>query len=193
MSEIIVTIGDVETTGLKQESGHRLIEVAFGCHRYNTVTGEHRQVGTTFVQRINPMRDIDPAAQNVHCISLADLRGCPVWEDIAPKINKILAMTHVFVAHNAAFDAPFLALELIRAGYSAPRFQVFCTMENGRQATAFGKAPNLGELCWAMNVEYDPSAAHAADYDVKVLTKSYWEGIKRELFAAPETLLATAA
>lgn len=188
MSEIIITIGDLETTGLKQESGHRIIEVSLHVWRYNTLTGACRKAGA-YNQRINPMRDIDPAAQAVHGISLADLRGCPEWEDVAGKINKILAHSHIFVAHNAAFDAPFLALELIRVGYSAPKIEVFCTMENGRKATAMGKAPNLGELCWALEVDYDPDAAHAADYDVEVLTECYWRGINTGLFNKPETLI----
>lgn len=187
MTEIIVTLGDIETTGLEQEKGHRIIEVAFGVWRYDPTTRARRKIGKTWVQRINPMRDIDPGAQAVHGISITDLRGMPKWEDVAPTVHKLLSKTHVFIAHNGeGFDAPFIALELVRAGYSIPNFKVFDTMIQGRGCTPFGKVPNLGELCYAMGVDYDPSAAHAADYDVEVMEQAYWNGVERAVFEKPD-------
>lgn len=185
MSELVIAIGDIETTGLKQEDGHRIIEIAIGCYALDTVTLKHRQIGKTWVQRINPMREIDPGAQAVHGISLADLRGMPKWDSIAPRVEAILGKTHTFVAHNAQFDAPFIALELVRVGLPIPAFEVYCTMENGRKSTSMGKVPNLGELCWAMGVDYDPESAHSAAYDVDVLAQSYFRGIARGLFIPP--------
>lgn len=188
MSILTLTIGDIESTGLEQKDGHRIIEVAFAVFAYNTDDDTHRQLGKTWVQRINPMRTIDPAAEAVHKISLPMLRGCPTWDVVAPTVNKILSKTNIFVAHNAAFDAPFLALELLRAGFPIPNFDVFCTMDNGRGSTGMGKAPNLGELCFACGVEYDPDAAHAADYDTDVLAQCYWRGIEIGLFKKPTEL-----
>ena len=191
MSEIAIAFGDIETTGLKQEDGHRIIEIAFSMWRYNCATGDKRKVGKTWVQRINPMRAIDPGAEAVHGISLASLRGQPVWEDVAPKVHKLLAMTTVFVAHNGeGFDAPFIALELIRVGYKIPNFKVFDTMLEGRAATAYGKVPNLKELCWATGVDYDSDAAHAADYDVEVMENAYWNGIQMGMFPTPEDFVS---
>lgn len=189
MSKIVVAVGDIETTGLNQESGHRIIEVCFSVFRFDPAARSRQKVGT-MIQRINPKRDIDPGAQAVHGISVMDLRGEPEWEDVAPKVHKLLAMTDLFVAHNGeGFDAPFIALELIRLGYKIPDFKVFDTMTNGRSCTPFGKVPNLGELCSALGVEYDPDKAHSAQYDVDVLSDCYWTGVNTGLYPDPATYL----
>lgn len=188
MRDLVIAFADIETTGLEQHKGHRIIELGIGVWRYSPDTGARRKLGKTWLQRIDPKRDIDPGAQAVHGISLADLRGCPVWEDVAPNLHKVLKSTDVFIAHNAEFDAPFIALELARAGFPVPSFQIFCTMQNGRAATSMGKVPNLGELCWTMDVDYDPDAAHAADYDVECMEQAYWRGVERGLFGCPAQL-----
>ena len=189
---INICVGDIETTGLSQESGHRIIEIAMSVWKYDPTTQAKRKVGNTWVQRINPMRDIDPGAQAVHGISITDLRGQPLWEDVAPKVHKIMSMCQIFVAHNGeGFDAPFIALELVRLGYKIPSIKVFDTMLKGRTSTGFGKVPNLKELCWATGVDYDPDAAHAADYDVEVLESAYWNGIELGMFDKPCQFVVT--
>ncbi|WP_028449748.1 3'-5' exonuclease [Chitinibacter tainanensis] len=168
---------DTETTGLDYEKGHRIIEVAALLYDVDPVANTRKARGH-FVQRINPMRNIDADAQRVHGISLDDLRDKPVWEDVAPKIGKIVNACDWLIIHNANFDAPFLAHELLRVGQSIkPDIEVFCTMENGRWATPTGKNPNLGELCYALNVDYDPSKAHSALYDVEVMMQAFFKGI----------------
>src|SRR5690606_34624149 len=116
MSWLILAVGDIETTGLKQEDGHRIIEIALSFWAYDKTTGARRKIGKPYIQRINPERAIDPGAEAVHKISLSDLRGKPKWKEIAPTVSKILSKVDLFVAHNAAFDAPFIALELVRVG-----------------------------------------------------------------------------
>lgn len=182
----VVTIGDTETTGLKQEDGHRIIEIALSCYGFNTVTGDRRKIGRPYIQRVKPDRAIDPAAEAVHGISLPMLRGEPDWKTVAPIVNRIIEKTDIFIAHNgAAFDAPFLALELVRIGLPMPTFDVYDTMTEGRGATGMGKVPNLGELCYACGIDYDPDAAHSALYDVQVLESCYWTGVERGLFKNP--------
>lgn len=189
MSDLLtLTIGDIETTGLRAEDGHRIIELSFGVWVYDKVAKTKRKLGKTWVQRVNPERTIDPAAEAVHGISLSMLRGAPKWEDVAPTVNKILARTNLFIAHNASFDCPFIALELIRLGYPMPKFDVFCTMDGGRLATGFGKVPNLGELAYACGIPYDPDAAHSALYDTEILEQCYWKGVELGLFKAPDLL-----
>lgn len=188
MSWIAIAVGDIETTGLDQSKGARIIEVALSCWAYNTATGERRPLGKPYLQRINPGIPIEPGAEAVHGISLAQLRGKPDWPTVAPVISKILSKCKLFIAHNAAFDCPFLALELLRVGQPMPTFDVFCTMENGRKATGFGKVPNLGELAFACGIEYEPEKAHSALYDTQVLEQSYWKGVDMNLFKSPAEL-----
>lgn len=161
---------DTETTGIDPEE-HRIIEVAVCIH--DLVSG--KRVGT-FEQRVHPQRTIQPKAQEVHGISIEDLKGCPIWSEVAPKLDKILSRCQVAVAHNGiGFDFPFLAIEQSRAGLELPdHLKAVDTMLDGRWATPDGKVPSLKELCFAMGVEYDESKAHAALYDVEVMMECFF-------------------
>lgn len=181
----IVAGFDTETTGLDQAKGHRIIEVAVIL--YNLDTQERIW---KYVQRINPQRPIDPGAQAVHGISFEDVAHCPLWEEIGPKLAQILNKCHVIVAHNGeSFDMPFLNAELNRIGLSGVRATLVDTMVQGRWATPMGKFPNLGELCFACGVDYDPEKAHAADYDVEVMMQAFFTGYQQGFFTIPLTKL----
>ena len=173
---------DLETTGLLEgnnDKDHRIIEIAAIIYSDNKVQ--------KWEQRIQPKRSIDAKAQEVHGISLIELSGKPTWKTIAPKIHKLLSSVDLLVAHNGDnFDFKFLRLEFERIGMSMPTTPTFDTMVNGNWATAFGKPPNLGELCFATGVEYDKSKAHAALYDVKVMMDAYFEGVKLGFFEKGE-------
>ncbi|WP_342234587.1 3'-5' exonuclease [Inquilinus sp. OTU3971] len=169
----VINFTDIETTGLEQAKGHRIIEIC--CSTYIAAT---RKKVFTWTKRINPMRSIDAKAQAVHKISLADLAGCPTWDVVAPDVAKILGRTALLVAHNGnSFDFPFIGMELMRIGITPPDIQSFDTMVEGRWATATGKVPTLGELAYACDVPYDPEAAHAAEYDVDVMAECFWRGV----------------
>ena len=192
MKSLVLSVVDIETTGLSQEKGHRIIEVAIALFRFqfsddNTYSSS-KQVGKTWSQRINPCRSIDPKAQAVHGITLASLRDEPLWDHVAPKVNKILQASDVAVAHNVEFDMPFIALELLRIGESIPEVETFCTLEKGRSATGLGTVPSLQKLCWAMSVPYDANEAHAADYDVNCTAQSLIKGLQLGYFNLNEVL-----
>jgi DNA polymerase-3 subunit epsilon len=191
---IIVGGLDLETTGLEQSAGHRIIEIAILLYNLETTAFLGK-----FVQRINPMRPIDPAAQAVHGITFDQLAAEPVWEVVAPRVSQILSKIQYGIAHNGlTFDFPFLAAELMRVGVTVPVFEPIDTMAEARWATPLGKNPNLRELCFACGVEYDPTKAHAAEYDVEVMMQSYFiaraQGfMPPQLVAAvPDIILAAA-
>lgn len=172
---------DTETTGLDYASGHRIIEIAM-----LTVDLVTNEVVDRYTQRINPGRTIDPGAQAVHKISLHDLRDEPSWETVAPEVMKRLEGCNVLVAHNMEFDASFLVPELIRVGLTPPAHVLpFCTKENGRWATQTGKYPRLGELAWALKVDYKPEEAHSALYDTEVLVECLKRGVTQGFFEMP--------
>lgn len=179
-----VTGIDIETTGLEQAKGHRIIEIAMISVDMNPVTGDYTEQ-SRYVARINPERMNDPEAEAVHKISITELAGKPVWKTLAPEVLKRLKGTEILVAHNMAFDGPFIAAELLRIGLVPPTFPVFCTMENARWATGPGKMPKLQELAWSLGVEYDVSLAHAAEYDVLVTLDCLAKGVRRKLYDLP--------
>lgn len=172
---------DLETTGLEQEKGHRIIEVAL-----LTYDAASRTLVDRYVERIDPERPIDPKAQAVHGITYAELVGQPKWDAVAPTVARKLAGLHHIVIHNRNFDAPFLAAELLRVGAPLPKADAFCTMENGRWATMDGKSPSLRELCFALGVSYDTALAHAAEYDVDRMMRCFWQGLDRGFYRLPE-------
>ena len=172
---MIVTGVDTETTGVEQENGDRIIEICFRAYDFDQTTGDSKLVDS-YVQRIHPQRSITPKAQEIHGISIHDLAGCPVWDDVADKVVHMLEASDLLVAHNMDFDGPFIALELLRIGKDVPEVESFCTMKEARWATPYGKLPNLGELCFALNVDYNPTKAHGAEYDVDVMMKCFFEG-----------------
>ena len=171
---------DTETTGLKQEDGHRIIEIAMLTYDLDT-----RRLEDTWIQRIDPERPIDPKAQEVHGIAYTDLVGCPKWDDLAPEIARRMSGADLLIAHNMGFDGPFIAAELIRVGQKAPDVHALCTMENARWACPDGKLPRLGELCFALGVDYDTSKAHGAEYDVSVMMDCFFKGHMRGFYKLP--------
>jgi DNA polymerase-3 subunit epsilon len=68
---------DTETTGLEPEQGHRIIEI--GCVEMLN----RRLTGRTFHHYLNPERDIDPGAQEVHGLSREFLADKPLFVDVA--------------------------------------------------------------------------------------------------------------
>lgn len=175
---------DTETTGLDPEKGHELIEI--GINMFDWTPGNPaKKIGFTWIQRIHTKRPIDPAAEAVHKISKEMLVGQPTFKEVAPTLIKLLKAADLLVAHNMEFDSGFVAHQLLKSGFEVPNPEVFCTMEEGRSTTPMGNVPNLGALCWAFDVDYDPSVAHAADYDIDKTMECFFTGIDRNVFIVP--------
>ena len=179
----IVTGFDLETTGFLKPD-QKIIEANFRIFDYETRT---QLKNITF--RMNPERSITPGAFKVHGIHLDDLKGEPLFKDVAPKILKILQITDCLVAHNGdGFDFPFLYQEFDQANIQIediPDTYPFDTMVEGRWATLNGKFPSLEELCFSVDVDYQQADAHAADYDTDVMMKSVWKGVDLGRFVLP--------
>lgn len=173
---------DTETTGLEVEEGHKVIEVAL--LRFDLATGA---LLDKFVSLIDPQRPIDAKAFEIHKISYGMLAGKPVFKDLAPAMLEQMNKGDFIIAHNMPFDAKFMAAEFTMAGLALPNIPSTDTMA-ARWATYNGKSPNLGELCFALGVPYDPDKAHGAEYDCAVCAQCFIEGLKRGFFQLPSTL-----
>lgn len=91
---------DTETTGLEPEQGHRIIEI--GCVELI----ERRLTGNNFHVYLQPDREIDAAAVEVHGITNAFLADKPRFVDVADDLMRYLAGAEL-VIHNAPFDVDF--------------------------------------------------------------------------------------
>ncbi|MTH61132.1 3'-5' exonuclease [Paracoccus litorisediminis] len=170
---------DTETTGFC-EPEHRLVEVYL-----DLVDLQARKKLYTFYRRINPLRSMPAEAQRVHGISGADLLNEQPFEVIGPVLRQVLDKAQLFVAHNAEFDFKFLNMEFDRISQPVLDLPVFCTMEKSIWAAPTGKKPSLKELCFAMEVEYDDAKAHAAAYDVEVMTECLFRGLEWGNYTLP--------
>lgn len=181
MNQPLIAGADIETTGLLSPE-HRIIEIYVGL--YGSGHGEKID---ELELRIHPQRSIAVDAQRVHGISLIDLDGCPLWEDVADQVHRFLNRADLIVGHNwKEFDGPFVDQEFKRVGLAPLNRPIFDTMLEGRFSTAIGKVPNLAEFCFAMGVDYDPAAAHAAAYDVDVMMKSFFRAVEWGYTRMPE-------
>lgn len=173
---------DLETTGFV-EPDHRIIEICIASYDFDPTGAVAPVLIEVYNQRINPSRNVPLASSNVHGIYIEDLKTSPAWDIVAPEIFKRLNAADIGIAHNnIGFDAPFLIQEFDRIKHPLPDFEPFDTMLEGRWATPYGKVPSLRELCFACGVDYVTADAHAADYDVRVMMKSFFYGFKHGHF-----------
>jgi len=94
---------DVETTGLNHDAD-RIIELAVQRFRFDAL-GRIIQVGTPRVWREDPAMPLDPRITRLTGLTEEDVAGQAI--DDAAAVD-ILASAEIIVAHNAAFDRPFV-------------------------------------------------------------------------------------
>ena len=112
---------DTETTGLEPALGHRVIEI--GCVEIvNRRITEHR-----YQQYLNPQREIDDGAVEVHGITLEDLREKPQFGEVIADFIEFIRGAEL-VIHNADFDVGFLDAELALVGSAWGNIRDYCTV-----------------------------------------------------------------
>ena len=96
---------DTETTGLDPKSGHRVIEI--GCIELvnRKFTGEQYHI------YLNPDRESDQAALEVHGLTSEFLSDKPRFKDIYEEFLKFISGSELLI-HNAEFDVNFLDHEI---------------------------------------------------------------------------------
>ncbi|HVF34358.1 MAG TPA: DNA polymerase III subunit epsilon [Candidatus Saccharimonadia bacterium] len=159
---------DTETTGLETGKGHRVIEI--GCIELR----ERRRTGERFHCYLNPGREIDRGALEVHGIDDAFLRDKPRFADVAQAMLDFIGDAEL-VIHNAAFDLGFLDHELALAGRPeriATRCQVLDTLSLARERFP-GQRNSLDALCRRFGVDASMRDVHGALLDASLLTEVY--------------------
>ncbi|MEC8642063.1 MAG: DNA polymerase III subunit epsilon, partial [Pseudomonadota bacterium] len=165
MREIVL---DTETTGISPSDGHRIIEIG-ALELFNqTPTGEQFHI------YINPEREIDAGAVNVHGLTSEFLSDKPVFADVATGFLEFIAESRL-VIHNAAFDMGFLNAELVRRGMAAlPMERAVDTLTMARRKVP-GAQASLDALCRRFEIDNSHRDLHGALVDADLLASVYIE------------------
>ncbi len=160
---------DTETTGLETSLGHRIIEI--GC----VELVNRRLTGNHYHQYINPEREIDSGAQEVHGISSEFLADKPVFASIVDEFMAFIDGAEL-VIHNAPFDIGFINHELKLNGSKYRRVEEYCgvvdTLAMARQKHP-GQRVTLDALCKRYAVDNSARTLHGALLDSEILADVY--------------------
>lgn len=158
---------DTETTGIGE--GHRIIEI--GC----VEVIERKLTGRQYHVYIDPQRDIDPEAANVHGITNEWLqeRNAPVFARVADEFREFIQGAEL-VIHNAPFDIGMMDAEFRRLNLSLTR--EFCgvldTLLLAREMHP-GARNSLDALCKRYDVDNSQRELHGALLDAQILAEVY--------------------
>lgn len=165
MRQIIL---DTETTGLDPALGHRIIEIAAVEMVNRRFTERH------YHQYINPERDIDAGAVEVHGITVEFLADKPKFADVAKDFLQFVAGAELII-HNAPFDVGFLNHEL--ALLQLPPVERHCHLITDTLKMAKGLHPgkrnSLDALCERYQVDNSTRTLHGALLDARLLAEVY--------------------
>ena len=159
---------DTETTGLEVGEGHRVIEV--GCIELV----KRRFTRNDFHQYLNPERDIEEGAVDVHGLTTHFLANKPRFAEIAKDLWAYLEGAELLI-HNAPFDVGFLDSEFAKAGCER-RLSEVCTITDtltlARQQMP-GQRVSLDALCKRFSVDNSGRDFHGALLDARLLADVY--------------------
>ena len=159
---------DTETTGLYPDHGHRIIEIAAVEMIQRRPTNNHFHV------YLNPEREIDPAAQEVHGITLEFLQDKPLFNAVSSEFIAFIKDAEIII-HNAPFDVGFLNMELGRIGLQP--IATMCdkitdTLKMAKDARP-GQRNNLNALCSHFGIDNSKRTLHGALLDAELLAEVY--------------------
>lgn len=166
MRQIIV---DTETTGLSPAEGHRIIEIA-GLEMV-----KRKLTGREFHYYLQPDREIDWAAAEVHGITPEKLAGQPRFGEVAEEFIEFVRDAELII-HNAPFDVGFINAELRRLNGRFDKLEHYCrvldTLTLARTLHP-GQKNGLDALCKRYSVDNSGRELHGALLDTQLLAEVY--------------------
>lgn len=159
---------DTETTGLYHAQGHRVIEIAAVEVVNRRLTKQH------FHYYLNPDREIDHGAQEIHGISLEFLQDKPRFADIAKELIAFIAGAEL-IMHNAPFDVGFLNQELGLIDHQPIETiaeKITDTLKMAKEMRP-GQRNSLDALCKHFGIDNSKRTLHGALLDAELLADVY--------------------
>ena len=165
MERLIVL--DTETTGIRPEEGHRIIEVG-------AVQILNREItNTEFHKYVQPNRPVGDSV-NIHGITDKFLINKPQFDQISSDLLSFIEGSTLII-HNAPFDLSFLDNELKINGISKKIediCQIIDTLELSKEQRP-GTMHNLDALCRRFGVDTSARTRHGALLDAQILAQVY--------------------
>lgn len=160
---------DTETTGLEPSQGHRIIEI--GCVELvnRRLTGRH------YHQYINPEREVDQGAMEVHGITNEFLADKPLFAQIVDEFMAFIDGAEL-VIHNAPFDVGFMDHELAIYNGQYTKTRDYCGVVDSLVLARDkhpGQKNNLDALCKRYGIENSHRELHGALLDAEILADVY--------------------
>ena len=160
---------DTETTGLSPSDGHRIIEI--GCVELDN----RRFTGRTFHEYLNPDREIEAEAMEVHGITNEFLVDKPSFSELVHPFLEFVRGAELII-HNAPFDIGFLnhELGLMNAGLGemGDYCSVLDTLVMARKRHP-GQRNSLDALCRRYTIDNSKRELHGALLDAEILADLY--------------------
>jgi DNA polymerase-3 subunit epsilon len=165
MERLIVL--DTETTGIRPEEGHRIIEVG-------AVQILNREItNTEFHKYVQPNRPVGDSV-NIHGITDKFLINKPQFDKISVDLLSFIDGATLII-HNAPFDLGFLDNELKINGINKKIediCQIIDTLELSKEQRP-GTMHNLDALCRRFGVDTSARTRHGALLDAQILAQVY--------------------
>lgn len=167
MRQIIL---DTETTGLRVEDGNRILEIAAVEMVSRKLSAPDRHLH----RYINPERDSEEGAFNVHGLSTSFLADKPKFADIVDEFLEFVRGAELII-HNAPFDVGYLNMELGKLGRGKITDYVSGIIDTLKEAKELfpGKRNSLDALCDRYEVDRSARTLHGALIDCELLAEVY--------------------
>jgi len=160
---------DTETTGINPKEGHKIIEI--GCVELLNRRFTHNR----FHVYLNPDREIDAGAIEVHGITNEFLRDKPKFKDVVEDFMAFTAGAELII-HNAPFDVGFINHELAQLSAETRTIDthssIFDTLAYARKKHP-GARNSLDALCKRYGVDNSNRELHGALLDAEILAEVY--------------------
>ncbi|MGR8929160.1 MAG: DNA polymerase III subunit epsilon [Gammaproteobacteria bacterium] len=160
---------DTETTGINPKEGHKIIEI--GC----VELVNRRLTQNRFHVYLNPDREIDAGAIEVHGITNEFLKDKPRFADVVDDFMSFTAGAELII-HNAPFDVGFLNHELSLLPKEARSVEsnssIFDTLAFARKKHP-GARNSLDALCKRYGIDNSHRDLHGALLDAEILADVY--------------------
>lgn len=160
---------DTETTGINPREGHRIIEI--GCVELI----KRRLTHNRFHVYLNPDREIDAGAIEVHGITNEFLQDKPRFRDVVEDFLAFIEGAELII-HNAPFDVGFINHELGMLKNETRTVDslssVFDTLAYARKKHP-GARNSLDALCKRYDIDNSHRLLHGALLDAEILADVY--------------------